>query len=50
MLFAAVRWSLMAQSGHSRHRNILPAIGQERTTGSAKQQVENSGFFIFWSW
>jgi hypothetical protein len=29
--FAAVQWSLMAQSGHSRHRNILSAIGQERT-------------------
>jgi hypothetical protein len=47
MLFAAVHWSRVAHSGHSRHRNNLVAIGQERTTGSAKQQVENSGFFIF---
>jgi hypothetical protein len=31
MLFAAVRWPLLAQSGQSRHRNILSAIGQERT-------------------
>src|ERR1035437_8998374 len=31
MLFAAVRWSLLAHSGHSRHCNILSAIGEERT-------------------
>ena len=39
MLFAAVRWSLMAQSGHSRHRNNLSAFGQERTLfGSGADQ------------
>ena len=31
MLVAAVRWSVLAQSGHSRQCNILSAIGQERT-------------------
>jgi hypothetical protein len=31
MLFAAVRWSLMALSGHSRRRNILSAFGPKRT-------------------
>jgi hypothetical protein len=32
-IFAAARWSRLALSGHSRHRNILSAFGQERTTG-----------------
>jgi hypothetical protein len=35
MLYAAVRWSLMAHSGHSRHRNNLSAFGQERTNSGA---------------
>ena len=44
MQFAAVRWSLMAQSGHSRHRNILSAIGQERTlTGSGRLEIRPNG-------
>src|ERR1039457_1416783 len=31
MLFAPMHRSLLAQSGHSRHCNILSAFGQERT-------------------
>ena len=34
MLFAAVRWSRLAQSGHSRHRNNLVAVGPKRTKSS----------------
>jgi hypothetical protein len=34
MLFVAARWSLMALSGHLRHRNILSAIGPKRTVHS----------------
>jgi hypothetical protein len=30
----SVQCRLLAQSGHSRHRNILSAIGQERTLAS----------------
>ena len=32
MPFAAVHWSLLAQSGHSLHRNSLSAFGPKRTT------------------
>ena len=41
-LFAAVRRSRMAQSGHSRHRNILSAIGLgyvKTSTSAARVEI-----------